>query len=123
VHNKLKSPVCFLQEVYIEPLISRTCKSLVSHGLRHKLHKDPKMKKTISTICVFLLVIVLAVGCAAPPAAPAAPTTGPQAAEEPAPAAPAAPAQSSVTLSYLVSQGWAPDAEMELAKSLKSKPA
>ena len=74
------------------------------------------MKKILSTIFAFLSIAVLVAGCAAPtaaPAAPAAPTTAPQAAE---PTAPAAPAEATVTLSYLVSQGWAPDAEMALAQ-------
>ncbi len=71
------------------------------------------MKKTVSTICVFLFVVVLVAGCAAPTASPAAPTTAPQAVE-PTTAAP-------VTLSYLVSQGWAPDAEQELAKKFEEQ--
>ncbi len=88
------------------------------------------MKKAISTICAFLMIVVLVAGCATPTAAP---TTAPQApqptatAVPAAPAAPtattaaAAPAKSSVTLSYLVSQGWAPDAEMALAKQFEQK--
>lgn len=70
------------------------------------------MKKTVSTICVFLFVVVLAVGCAAPTSAPATPTTAPES---------AAPTQAPVTLSYLVSQGWAPDAELELAKQFEEQ--
>jgi raffinose/stachyose/melibiose transport system substrate-binding protein len=70
------------------------------------------MKKTVSTICIFLFVVVLAVGCAAPTAAPASPTTASQ---------PVEPTKAPVTLSYLVSQGWAPDAEMELAKQFKEQ--
>ena len=75
------------------------------------------MKKTISTIFAFLIIVVLVTGCAAPTAAPQAvqPTTPPEATQ--APAATAAP----VTLSYLVSQGWAPDAEMALAKQFEQK--
>ncbi len=101
------------------------------------------MKKTISTLFTFLFIVVLAAGCAAPATAPAAPTTAPQAAEPTATTAPAAPtattaaaapaeptattaaaapaAKAPVTLSYLVSQGWAPDAEMALAKQFEQK--
>lgn len=92
------------------------------------------MKKILSTIFTFLLMAVLVAGCAAPTAAPAAPTTAPQAAPTTAPqAAPTtapqaaeptattAPAKASVTLTYLVSQGWAPDAEMALAKKFTEK--
>lgn len=78
------------------------------------------MKKTLSTICVFLVVAVLAVGCAAPTAAP---TTAPQAAQPTATTAAvdSAPANEPITLSYLVSQGWAPDAELELAKQFEEQ--
>ena len=73
------------------------------------------MKKKISTIFAFLTIVVLVAGCAAPTAAPAAPTAAPQAAEPTAAAA--APATSApVTLTYLVSQGWASDSEQALAK-------
>ena len=76
--------------------------------------------KKISTIFAFLMIVVLVAGCAAPTAAPAAPTAAPQAAEPTAAAA--APATSApVTLTYLVSQGWAPDAEMALAKQFEEK--
>jgi raffinose/stachyose/melibiose transport system substrate-binding protein len=97
------------------------------------------MKKTFSTICVFLVIAILLAGCAAPTAAPTvAPTAppAPAATTVPATAAPAqatattapataapvkptatnAPAKAPVTLSYLVSQGWASDAEQALAK-------
>lgn len=78
------------------------------------------MKKTLSTICVFLVVAVLAVGCAAPTAAP---TTAPQAAQPTATTAAvdSASANEPITLSYLVSQGWAPDAELELAKQFEEQ--
>jgi raffinose/stachyose/melibiose transport system substrate-binding protein len=70
------------------------------------------MKKTVPTICVFLFVVVLAVGCAAPTSAPTTPTTAPQS---------VAPTKAPVTLSYLVSQGWAPDAEQALAKKFEEQ--
>ena len=67
------------------------------------------MKKKISTIFAFLLIVVLVAGCA--------PSTTPQAVEPTqAPAATTAPEKTEVTLTYLVSQGWAPDAEIALAK-------
>ena len=62
------------------------------------------MKKKISTIFAFLMIVVLVAGCAAP----STPTQ--------APAATTAPEKTEVTLTYLVSQGWAPDAEIALAK-------
>ncbi len=87
------------------------------------------MKKTIFAICSMLLLAVFIASCAAPTAAPAAPQAAqptapaaPQATTAPATAVPAqptattAPAAASVTLSYLVSQGWASDAEQALAK-------
>ena len=97
------------------------------------------MKKTISTIFTFWFIVVLVAGCAAPAAAPAAPTTAPQAAQPTATTASAAPTETTaaaepaqptattaaaaapVTLSYLVSQGWTPDAEMALAKQFEQK--
>lgn len=73
------------------------------------------MKKKISTIFAFLMIVVLVAGCATPAATPqAAEATQP-------PAATDVPAKSDVTLTYLVSQGWAPDAEMALAKQFTEK--
>ncbi len=73
------------------------------------------MKKKISTIFAFLMIVVLVAGCAAP-------STTPQAVEPTqAPAATTAPAKTDVTLTYLVSQGWAPDAEMALAQQFTEK--
>jgi len=90
------------------------------------------VKKLISTIFVLALITGLLAACASPTPtatqAPAAQPTQPPAPAEPtattAAAAPAEPtattaapaAKEPVTLSYLVSQGWAPDAEMALAK-------
>ena len=97
------------------------------------------MKKTISTICMFLMLAILIAGCA-PASAPAptatteaaaptatteaaAPTATTEAAAPTATTEAAAPAATSepVTLSYLVSQGWAPDTEMEQAKQFAEK--
>lgn len=73
------------------------------------------MKKAISTLFTFLFIVVFIAGCAAPTAAPDASTT---AATEPAASA---PTKTPVTLSYLVSQGWAPDAEQALAKKFEEQ--
>jgi raffinose/stachyose/melibiose transport system substrate-binding protein len=67
------------------------------------------VKKLVSTIFVLVLISGLLAACASPTSTA---TNAEPAVEEPAVAATTAP----VTLSYLVSQGWAPDAEMELAK-------
>ncbi len=72
------------------------------------------MKKAISTLFTFLFIAVLVAGCAAPTAAP-------QPAETTAPPAAVPPTKTPVTLSYLVSQGWAPDAEQALAKTFTEK--
>jgi len=73
------------------------------------------MKKAISTIFTFLFIVVLFAGCAAPTAAPEASST---ATTE---SAASVPTKASVTLSYLVSQGWAPDAELALAKKFEEQ--
>lgn len=73
------------------------------------------MRKVLSTIFTSLFVVVLIAGCAAPsvdPQSSATATTNSVA---------SAPIKASVTLSYLVSQGWAPDAEMELAKQFEEQ--
>jgi raffinose/stachyose/melibiose transport system substrate-binding protein len=67
------------------------------------------MKKEISTIFTFLIIVVLLAGCASPAAAP-------QVSDPSDTTAPSVPEKTSVTLSYLVSQGWASDAEQALAK-------
>src|SRR5512135_635686 len=72
------------------------------------------MKKKISTLLTFWFIVVLLGGCAAPTAA----TTAAAPAQ---PTATTASAAATVTLSYLVSQGWAPDAEMALAKQFEQK--
>ena len=97
------------------------------------------VKKFVSVIFALALITGLLAACASPTptpttAAPAtsapavpAPATAVPATAVPATAAPAqptattAPAAASVTLSYLVSQGWAPDAEMALAKQFEQK--
>ena len=77
------------------------------------------VKKLVSILFALALITGLMAACASP-----TPTTAPAPATQ-APAAPAtsAPVQPTattaaapVTLSYLVSQGWAPDAEIALAK-------
>jgi raffinose/stachyose/melibiose transport system substrate-binding protein len=97
------------------------------------------VKKLVSTLFAFALIAGLLAACAAPTptaapataapatAAPAtaAPATAVPATAVPATAAPVQPtattAAAPVTLSYLVSQGWAPDAEMALAKQFEQK--
>ena len=101
------------------------------------------MKKTLYSICAALLVVAFLAGCAAPtptaaPAAPVAPTTAPKApvavpTQAPAapttapvatqaPAAPTtAPAKQSVTITYMASQDWVKDAELDLAKKFEAQ--
>ena len=74
------------------------------------------MKKKISTIFAFLMIVVLVAGCAAPATPQAAEATQP-------PAATDVPAKSDVTLTYLVSQGWAPMPKWRLQNSSPKKPA
>jgi raffinose/stachyose/melibiose transport system substrate-binding protein len=73
------------------------------------------MKKKIFTILAFLMIFVLVAGCA-----PSSTATQAGEATQP-PSATSAPAKSEVTLTYLVSQGWAPDAEMALAQQFTEK--
>jgi raffinose/stachyose/melibiose transport system substrate-binding protein len=81
------------------------------------------MKKFSIVICLLLLAAILIAGCApAQPAAPA-PTAAPAAAEptkasEPT-AAPAA--KQNITLTYMASQDWIKDAELELAKKFEAE--
>ncbi len=90
------------------------------------------MKKTISAICSLLFIAAFIAGCAAPTAAPAAPqavqptTAAAQpttAAAQPttAPEATQAPAKEAVTISYMASQDWIKDAELELAKKFEAE--
>ncbi len=82
------------------------------------------IKKLVSTLFALALIAGLLAACASPtptaaPAtqAPAAPATAAPATAAPvAPTATTAPTTAPVTLSYLVSQGWASDAEQALAK-------
>lgn len=82
------------------------------------------MKKTISAICTILFLLSLLAGCASP----ATPTAAPAAAEPTkAAAAPTqapptqAPAKEPVTLTYMASQDWIKDAELELAKKFEAE--
>ena len=90
------------------------------------------MKRTLSTIFVILFIAILAVGCAAPTSAPAAttaPTSAPAATTAPttapaattAPQATTAPTKQAVTITYMASQGWIKDAELELAKKFEAE--
>lgn len=82
------------------------------------------MKKSPYAVCVLLLAAILIAGCVgAQPAAPA-PASAPAAAVEPtvAPEPTAAPAaKESVTLTYMASQDWIKDAELELAKKFEAE--
>ena len=83
-------------------------------------------KKHVSTLLAFAVIAGMLAACASPtptaapaPAtqAPAAPATAAPATAAPvAPTATTAPTTAPITLSYLVSQGWASDAEQALAK-------
>jgi raffinose/stachyose/melibiose transport system substrate-binding protein len=97
------------------------------------------MKKSISAIFSLLLIAAFLVSCApaatpVPTAAAAEPTQAPAAAEATqaptvAPAATqaseatatTAPAKSNVTISYMASQGWIKDPELELAKKFEAE--
>jgi len=100
------------------------------------------VKKLVSTLLALALITGLLAACAAPtptaapatavpataaPAATTAPTKAAPATAVPATAVPAqptatkAPVTAPVTLSYLVSQGWASDAEQALAKQFAQK--
>lgn len=92
-------------------------------------------KKLVSTIFALALIVGVLAACASPTPT-AAPATSAPAAAAPATAVPAtaapvqpaattmptsAPTTAPVTLSYLVSQGWASDAEQALAKQFAQK--
>ena len=68
------------------------------------------MQKLAYAIAMLVLCAGLIAGCAGvAPAAPAAPDAAAPAAKE------------GVTLTYMASQGWIKDAELELAKKFESK--
>ncbi|MCB9423429.1 MAG: carbohydrate ABC transporter substrate-binding protein [Ardenticatenaceae bacterium] len=80
------------------------------------------MKKTIYTLFLLLVVALFIVGCGG--SETVAPTQEPSTASEPAAAeAPTAeaPAQESVTITYMASQGWIKDAELELAQKFEDE--
>ncbi len=77
------------------------------------------VKKFASIIFALALITGMLAACASPTPAPA--TAVPATAAPVEPTATTAPAAASVTLSYLVSQGWAPDAEMALATQFEQK--
>lgn len=83
------------------------------------------MKKTAYSVCALFLVLAFVAGCAAPvateaPAAAPAATEAPAAAPTEAPAAEPA-AKEPVTLTYMASQGWITEAELELAKKFEEE--
>ncbi len=90
------------------------------------------MKKSIQALFAILLVAMLIVSCAPqatptavvePTAAPAEPTMAPEPTEmvEPTMEPTAAPVMSDVTLTYMASQGWIKDAELELAQKFEDQ--
>lgn len=84
------------------------------------------MKRLVIALAALLLGVILIAGCAAAPAAPSAPQPAanePAAAEPTAAptAAPTAQAQEKVTLTYMASQGWIKDPELELAKKFEEE--
>jgi len=80
------------------------------------------MKKTYQVVVLLLLLSTLIVSCTtAPTSAPAAQAPAAEApAEAEAPAAAEAP-KSGITLTYMASQGWIKDAELELAKKFEAE--
>jgi raffinose/stachyose/melibiose transport system substrate-binding protein len=83
------------------------------------------MKKTACSVCALFLVLAFMAGCAAPvateaPAAAPAATEAPAAAPTEALAAEPA-AKEPVTLTYMASQGWITEAELELAKKFEEE--
>ncbi|MBK8050681.1 MAG: hypothetical protein IPK16_28390 [Anaerolineales bacterium] len=70
------------------------------------------MKRVFAVVSLLVLSALLFAGCTG--AVPAAPATGGEAS---APAADGAP----VTLTYMASQGWIKDAELELAKKFEEQ--
>ena len=83
------------------------------------------MKKLVIALGVLLLGVMLMAGCSSTPAAAPAPAATEPAAAEPAAAepttAPAAQAQEDVTLTFMASQGWIKDAELELANKFEEQ--
>ena len=79
------------------------------------------MKKLVYPFVLILIIAMLLVSCGAPEAEPQ--TAEEPAAAEPAAAEPAAeePAQESVTITYMASQDWVKEAEMELAEKFEAE--
>jgi raffinose/stachyose/melibiose transport system substrate-binding protein len=74
------------------------------------------IKKLVSTILAFAVIAGMLAACATPTPAPTAAPAATTAAAPAQPTATTAPTNVPVTLSYMVSQGWASDAEQALAK-------
>ena len=84
------------------------------------------MKKLVYPFFLALLIAIFLVSCAAPEAeapAVAEPAVEEPAVEEPVVEEPAAvePEQESVTITYMASQGWIKDAELELAEKFEAE--
>jgi raffinose/stachyose/melibiose transport system substrate-binding protein len=83
-------------------------------------------KKTISTIFTIMLLLVMVAGCSSPATPATEATKAAEATQAPAeatqaPAATEAPAKEAVTISFMASQGWIKDAELELAKKFEAE--
>lgn len=85
------------------------------------------MKKTFSAICSLLFIAAFIAGCAAPAVAPTTvpeavqPTAASEAPEAPEAEAPEAPEKQAVTISFMASQDWIKDAELELAEKFEAE--
>ena len=83
------------------------------------------MKKLVIALGVLLLGVMLMAGCSTTPAAAPAPAATEPAAAEPTAVepttAPAAQVQEDVTLTFMASQGWIKDAELELANKFEEQ--
>ena len=78
------------------------------------------MKKSIYSLIFSLIVMLFLTGCGGSQLTPA-PATQPEAETKEEVPAEAKPAQEAITLTYMASQGWIKDAELELAKKFEKE--
>jgi ABC-type sugar transport system permease subunit len=85
------------------------------------------MTKSIYPLIFSLIIVIFLAGCAgsqpaaAPATEPAAPAVQSETATEAEAPAAAEPAKENVTLTFMASQGWIKDAELELAKKFEAE--